>query len=252
MLLAKFKTAVGNSFSFLASLKGQGDKSIGNYISGIYYKDKTKVGWWKKGYPDYFAKMVNCPNWNSIIIEINNKLLDLNKCKELDVLPCSKEDLIKTSDYISIHVQGGERYKDCITIKEFDQMKKTAFLINTSRGPIVNEDDLIIALSTNVIMAYNGYTSSAQKGAANSNHNSVVKWIQNEWQKCSIGEDTAMGGSIDCIDESATPAERADNEDVVAATITSQTADTAKMNNPHTKADAVSGTTLAANCTTAM
>jgi len=78
--------------------------------------------------------------------------LDLNKCKELDVLPCSKEDLIKTSDYISIHVHGGERYKNCITIKELDQMKKTAFLINTSRGPIVNEDDLIIALSTNVIM----------------------------------------------------------------------------------------------------
>ncbi len=78
--------------------------------------------------------------------------LDLNRCKELDVLPCSKEDLIKTSDYISIHVHGGERYKNCITIKEFDQMKKTAFLINTARGPIVNEDDLIIALSTNVIM----------------------------------------------------------------------------------------------------
>ena len=78
--------------------------------------------------------------------------LSLDKCKELDVLPCSKEDLIKNSDYISIHVQGGERYKDCITIKEFDQMKKTAFLINTSRGSIVNEDDLIIALSTNVIL----------------------------------------------------------------------------------------------------
>ncbi len=77
--------------------------------------------------------------------------LDLNKCKELEVLPSSKEDLIKSSDFISIHVQGGERYKDCIKLKEFDMMKKTAFLINTSRGPIVNEDDLIIALSTNVI-----------------------------------------------------------------------------------------------------
>ena len=77
--------------------------------------------------------------------------LNLDNCKELDVLPCNKEDLIKNSDVISIHVQGGERYKDCITIKEFDQMKKTAFLINTSRGTIVNEDDLIIALSTNVI-----------------------------------------------------------------------------------------------------
>jgi len=77
--------------------------------------------------------------------------LNLDKCKELDVLPCSKEDLIKTSDFLSIHVQGGERYKNCITLKEMDNMKKTAFIINTSRGPIINEDDLIIALSTNVI-----------------------------------------------------------------------------------------------------
>ena len=77
--------------------------------------------------------------------------LDLNKCTELEVLPSTKEDLIKNSDFISIHVQGGERYRDCITLKEFDKMKKTAFLVNTSRGPIVNEDDLIIALSTNVI-----------------------------------------------------------------------------------------------------
>ena len=77
--------------------------------------------------------------------------LNLDRCKELNVLPSSKEDLIQNSDFISIHVQGGERYKDCIKLKEFDMMKKTAFLINTARGPIVNEDDLIIALSTNVI-----------------------------------------------------------------------------------------------------
>ena len=77
--------------------------------------------------------------------------LSLDKCKELNVLPSSKEDLIQNSDFISIHVQGGDRYKDCITLKEFDKMKKSTFLINTSRGPIVNEDDLIIALSTNVI-----------------------------------------------------------------------------------------------------
>jgi len=77
--------------------------------------------------------------------------LNLDKCKELDVLPSSKEDLIRNSDFISIHVQGGDRYKDCIKLKEFDMMKKTAYLINTSRGLIVNEDDLIIALSTNVI-----------------------------------------------------------------------------------------------------
>jgi phosphoglycerate dehydrogenase-like enzyme len=77
--------------------------------------------------------------------------LNLDTCKELDVLPCSKEDLFQTSDFLSIHVQGGERYKELIKLKELDTMKKTAFLINTSRGSIINEDDLIIALSTNVI-----------------------------------------------------------------------------------------------------
>ena len=48
--------------------------------------------------------------------------LNLNTCKELNVLPCSKEDLIKNSDFLSILVQGGERYKNCITLKEFDKM----------------------------------------------------------------------------------------------------------------------------------
>ena len=80
-----------------------------------------------------------------------NENLNLDTCKELDVLPCSKDDIIKNSDFLSIHVHGGERYKDCITIKELDNMKKTSYIINTSRGEIINEDDLIIALSTNVI-----------------------------------------------------------------------------------------------------
>ena len=77
--------------------------------------------------------------------------LNLDTCKELDVLPCSQEDILQNSDFISVHVQGGERYKELIKLKELDMMKKTAFLINTSRGSIINEDDLIIALSTNVI-----------------------------------------------------------------------------------------------------
>ena len=77
--------------------------------------------------------------------------LNLDTCKELDVLPCSKEDLFQNSDFLSIHVQGGERYKELIKLKELETMKKTAFIVNTSRGSIINEDDLIIALSTNVI-----------------------------------------------------------------------------------------------------
>ena len=53
----------------------------GSYIAGIYYPDKTKVGWWKNGYPEYFAKVLNAPNWIGINIEINGESLDLAKCK---------------------------------------------------------------------------------------------------------------------------------------------------------------------------
>ncbi|BDU24509.1 glycoside hydrolase family 65 protein [Flavobacterium sp. GSB-24] len=55
----------------------------GSYIAGIYYPDKTKVGWWKNGYPKYFAKVLNAPNWIGIDVEINEENLDLNNCTEV-------------------------------------------------------------------------------------------------------------------------------------------------------------------------
>ena len=51
----------------------------GHYIAGIYYPDKTRVGWWKNGYPEYFAKVLNAPSWIGLNIRINNKAIDLNK-----------------------------------------------------------------------------------------------------------------------------------------------------------------------------
>jgi maltose phosphorylase len=57
-----------------------GETFQGSYIGGVYYPDKTKVGWWKNGYPEYFAKVLNAPNWIGIDIEINNENFDLNTC----------------------------------------------------------------------------------------------------------------------------------------------------------------------------
>ena len=57
-----------------------GETFQGSYIAGIYYPDKTKVGWWKNGYPEYFAKVLNAPNWIGINIEINGENLDLATC----------------------------------------------------------------------------------------------------------------------------------------------------------------------------
>jgi len=72
--------------------------------------------------------------------------LNLTHANEIGVLPMSKVDLLKTADIISIHLVLGDKYKNLITQKEFEVMKKSSFLINTSRGPIINEKDLIKAL----------------------------------------------------------------------------------------------------------
>ena len=77
--------------------------------------------------------------------------LNLTEANKLGVLPMSKEDLLKNSDIISIHVVLGERYKNLITSKELKMMKKSAFLINTSRGAVINEKDLLEALDKEII-----------------------------------------------------------------------------------------------------
>jgi D-3-phosphoglycerate dehydrogenase len=77
--------------------------------------------------------------------------LNLSHANELGVLPMSKKELLKNADIVSLHVVLGERYRNLIAKKDFEMMKKTCFLINTSRGPIINEEDLVNALDNDDI-----------------------------------------------------------------------------------------------------
>ncbi len=58
-----------------------GEMHQGTYIAGVYYPDKTRVGWWKNGYPEYFAKVLNAPSWIGIHVKIAGKELDLATAK---------------------------------------------------------------------------------------------------------------------------------------------------------------------------
>jgi len=64
--------------------KYSGDSLNGTYVAGIYYPDKTRVGWWKNGYPEYFAKIINSTNWIGINISVNGEELDLAKAKVIE------------------------------------------------------------------------------------------------------------------------------------------------------------------------
>src|SRR6056297_2364568 len=57
------------------------DSLAGSYLAGVYYPDKNRVGWWKIGYPNYYARIVNIANFIGINIKIDGEELDLAKIK---------------------------------------------------------------------------------------------------------------------------------------------------------------------------
>jgi maltose phosphorylase len=61
-----------------------GDHLRGSYLAGVYYPDKTKVGWWKNGYPEYFAKVLNATNWIEIAWWVNGVEVDLASSEVLE------------------------------------------------------------------------------------------------------------------------------------------------------------------------
>ncbi|QZE14022.1 glycoside hydrolase family 65 protein [Halosquirtibacter laminarini] len=134
--------------------KFSGKTLQGNYVAGVYYPDKTRVGWWKNGYPDYFAKVLNGANWIGIDITVGEEELDLAECEVLDFhreldmkeghlvrrftakLPSGKIVEVKSQRFMSIvdSETGAIRYsvkavnfQDKVTIKpyvDFDVMNK--------------------------------------------------------------------------------------------------------------------------------
>ena len=73
-------TSIGNGYM---GMRGNfeeaysGDHHRGSYIGGVWYPDKTRVGWWKNGYPEYFGKVINTMNFIQIDILIDGVKVDL-------------------------------------------------------------------------------------------------------------------------------------------------------------------------------
>jgi phosphoglycerate dehydrogenase-like enzyme len=73
------------------------------------------------------------------------------RCKEHGVEYATKADLFQQSDFISVHLQLSDRTRGLVNKTDLEMMKKTAYLINTSRGPIIDEAALITALQHGTI-----------------------------------------------------------------------------------------------------
>jgi maltose phosphorylase len=133
-----------------------GDSMQGTYIGGVYYPDKTKVGWWKNGYPEFFAKVLNAPNFIGVGIEVDSVPVDLAKMavdeyrQELDMkrglltrwftinVPDSNDPIsFEIKRFLSMH----NRHLGCTRITvNAAQGKHQLRLIPFLDGDVTNED----------------------------------------------------------------------------------------------------------------
>jgi maltose phosphorylase len=132
-----------------------GDTLRGSYVAGVYYPDKTRVGWWKNGYPEYFAKILNATNWIGINVSVDGEELDLYHAKilsfyrDMDMksglltrrfvaqLPSGKQVEVHSSRFLSIADQeiGAIRY----SVKALNFSGNILFEPYID-GEVVNED----------------------------------------------------------------------------------------------------------------
>ncbi|MCT3400186.1 glycoside hydrolase family 65 protein [Lentilactobacillus hilgardii] len=85
--LQESMTSLGNGYMGMRGFFEEdysGDSLAGLYLGGVWYPDKTRVGWWKNGYPDYFGKVVNAVNFIKMNVKINGDKIDLAKDKFSD------------------------------------------------------------------------------------------------------------------------------------------------------------------------
>ncbi len=80
------------------------------------------------------------------VIKVDEKTLSELQAKQVEL-----DELLKSSDFVTIHVPGGPSTYHLITIDKLKLMKPTAFIINTSRGNVIKEDDLVYALKNKII-----------------------------------------------------------------------------------------------------
>jgi maltose phosphorylase len=141
----------------------------GSYIAGIYYPDKTKVGWWKNGYPEYFAKVLNAPNWIGIDIEINGENFDLATCRSVQ------------NFRRELNMKEGIYYRSF----EATLANGTEIAVNVSRFLSLDNDEVgcinyeITALNSDAKIAFKPYVDAGV-------HNEDANWEEKFWEPIKV------------------------------------------------------------------
>lgn len=144
----------------------------GNYIGGIYYPDKTRVGWWKNGYPEYFAKVLNSAFWIGVRLIVNGVEVDIATCqvsefyRELDM----QIGLLTRS--FTVTLDSGSRFRV--------QARRFVSIVDSELGAV---SYCVSALSDDLKIVFEPYIDAYV-------HNEDSNYDEKFWEKVSASDST--------------------------------------------------------------
>ena len=156
--LQESMTSTGNEYMGMRGMfeeKYSGDTHKGIYLGGVWFPDKTRVGWWKNGYPEYFGKVINAVDFVSVDVKLDGESVDLAKDEFSDFeLALDMKSGILTRSYVVkrgekkvklnferfIRVDMKELYADRITVENLSSASVEVEIESSIDADVFNED----------------------------------------------------------------------------------------------------------------
>lgn len=156
--LQESMTSTGNEYMGMRGMfeeKYSGDTHKGIYLGGVWFPDKTRVGWWKNGYPEYFGKVINAVDFVSVDVKLDGESVDLVKDEFSDFeLALDMKSGILTRSYVVkrgekkvklnferfISVDMKELYADRITVENLSSASVEVEIESSIDADVFNED----------------------------------------------------------------------------------------------------------------
>ncbi len=156
--LQESMTSTGNEYMGMRGMfeeKYSGDTHKGIYLGGVWFPDKTRVGWWKNGYPEYFGKVINAVDFVSVDVKLDGESVDLAKDEFSDFeLALDMKSGILTRSYVVkrgekkvklnferfVSVDMKELYADRITVENLSSANVEVEIESAIDADVFNED----------------------------------------------------------------------------------------------------------------
>ena len=156
--LQESMTSTGNEYMGMRGMfeeKYSGDTHKGIYLGGVWFPDKTRVGWWKNGYPEYFGKVINAVDFVSVDVKLDGESVDLAKDEFSDFeLALDMKSGVLTRSYVVkrgekkvklnferfISVDMKELYADRITVENLSSANVEVEIESSIDADVFNED----------------------------------------------------------------------------------------------------------------